>query len=62
MKTLKKNSMVGLLIGSLAAVGSVVGVSQGIAQANPEPSPVPDLPVPEPDPSNPSVPIPGGGG
>ena len=61
MKTLKKNSMVGLLIGSLAAVGSVVGVSQGIAQAE-EPSPVPNLPLPEPDPSNPSIPIPGGGG
>jgi hypothetical protein len=52
---------VGSLVGSLAMIGSVVTVGQGIAQAE-EPGPVPNLPAPNPDPSNPNVPLPGGGG
>jgi hypothetical protein len=61
MKTLKKNTTVGLLVGSLAMVGSVVTIGQGVAQADPEPSPVPNLPIPNPNPENPSIPVPGGG-
>jgi hypothetical protein len=62
MKTLKKNTTVGLLIGSLAMVGSVVGIGQAYADGADEPSPVPNLPLPDPDPENPTIPAPGGGG
>ena len=62
MKTLKKNTMVGLLIGSLATLGSVVAIDQGVANADPEPSPGPELPLPDTDPDNPTIPVPGGGG
>ena len=51
---------VGSVIGSLAMIGAVVTVGQGVAQAE-EPGPVPNLPLPNPDPGNPSVPLPGGG-